>query len=88
MDGAASIGIGFVLAAVAIFLCYETKGPMIGEAAHEDLIREVRALATTSPDRETAFHRGPVRRLAGGNDLDFLERHVVAAIPAGILDDG
>ena len=64
MDGAASIGIGIVLAAVALFLCYETKGLIIGEAAHEDLTREVRALASASPavagiNEVSTMHLGP-----------------------------
>ncbi len=37
MDGAASIGIGLVLALTAIFLAYETKALLIGEAASEVL---------------------------------------------------
>ncbi len=64
MDGAASIGIGIVLAAVALFLCYETKGLIIGESAHDDLIRDVRALAAASPavaqvNEVSTMHLGP-----------------------------
>lgn len=36
-DGAASIGIGLLLATVAIFLCIETKGLLIGEAVSDEL---------------------------------------------------
>ncbi len=38
MDGAASIGIGVLLAVTAIFLAYETKALLIGEAA-SDMLR-------------------------------------------------
>ena len=36
-DGAASIGIGFVLASTAVFLAREVKGLLIGEPAHPSL---------------------------------------------------
>ncbi|MFQ5773878.1 MAG: cation diffusion facilitator family transporter [Kiloniellaceae bacterium] len=44
LDGVASILIGLVLAAVAAFLAYETKGLLIGEAADAALIAGVRRI--------------------------------------------
>ncbi len=55
-DGAASIVIGLILAAVAAFLSIEIKSLLIGEAASEDLQKSVRRLliaegGTTGPVR-------------------------------------
>ena len=50
MDGAASIGIGIVLAVVALALCFETKALIIGEAATRDVIDGVHALALANPE--------------------------------------
>lgn len=44
-DGAASIGIGALLCATAIFLAYETTGLLIGEHAHPALARSIRRIA-------------------------------------------
>ncbi len=44
-DGAASIAIGLVLAAVALFLARESKKLLIGEPAHTDLRESVREMA-------------------------------------------
>ena len=44
-DGAASVLIGVVLAATAIFLIIEAKGLLIGESAHPDLVEAIRACA-------------------------------------------
>ena len=42
LDGVASIGIGIVLALVAILLAIESKGLLIGEGADPDVIKELR----------------------------------------------
>jgi cation diffusion facilitator family transporter len=44
-DGAASLTIGFILAAAALFLAIETKGLLIGEAADDELVGGVAHLA-------------------------------------------
>jgi cation diffusion facilitator family transporter len=44
-DGAASIGIGGVLAAVALLLAYESRGLLIGESATSGVVRSIRACA-------------------------------------------
>jgi divalent metal cation (Fe/Co/Zn/Cd) transporter len=43
-DGAATLVIGFILAAAAIFLAIETKGLLIGEAADSGLVGDVMRL--------------------------------------------
>lgn len=40
-DGAASVVIGLILAAVAIWLAYETKGLLIGEAANPEIQKRI-----------------------------------------------
>ena len=44
LDGAASLGIGAILAVTAVFLAYECKGLLIGEAADPDLVAGVRKM--------------------------------------------
>ncbi len=64
LDGVASIGIGLILAATAIFLAYETKALLIGEAADPSVelgIREI--VAEQKPIRNLnelrTMHMGP-----------------------------
>jgi cation diffusion facilitator family transporter len=45
LDGVASIVIGVILAAVAVFLAYETKGLLIGEAVDPETLASVRSIA-------------------------------------------
>ncbi|WP_437650469.1 cation diffusion facilitator family transporter [Sorangium sp. So ce362] len=49
LDGAASIGIGLVLAAVAVFLASQSHGLLVGESADRELLAAVRALAEADP---------------------------------------
>jgi cation diffusion facilitator family transporter len=49
IDGAASIAIGLILAAVATLLAREAKGLLIGERANPDLIAQVRAMLEAEP---------------------------------------
>ncbi len=64
MDGVASIGIGILLAAVALMLCFETKGLIIGEAASQDLIDGVHEIAGANTEvmavnELRTMHMGP-----------------------------
>jgi len=64
LDGAASIVIAAILAGAAIFLAYETKGLLIGEAADQDLINAIRRrLGSDSSVRRVnellTVHQGP-----------------------------
>jgi cation diffusion facilitator family transporter len=45
LDGIASIVIGVILATVAVFLAYETKGLLIGEAVDPETLASVRSIA-------------------------------------------
>jgi len=64
LDAAASIVIGFILAAVAIFLGYETRALLVGEAISEQLYGEVRRVcledgAVDRVVRIMGVHLGP-----------------------------
>ena len=48
-DGAASLLIGGILAAVAVFLAVQSRGLLIGERASERVIRRIRELAESDP---------------------------------------
>ncbi|MCZ6711790.1 MAG: cation diffusion facilitator family transporter [Gammaproteobacteria bacterium] len=63
-DGAASILIGLILAATAIWLAYETKGLLIGESANVRVVDGIRALALAEAEVQhvnevLSMHMGP-----------------------------
>lgn len=49
LDGAASVGIGLILATAAGFLVYESKGLLVGEGADPETLASIRALAEADP---------------------------------------
>ena len=64
LDGAASVGIGIILAVTAMFLAYETKSLLVGEAADPKVIETVRAVVEATPtvtrlNEIRTLHRGP-----------------------------
>jgi cation diffusion facilitator family transporter len=64
LDGAASVAIGLVLAIVAMMLCYETKGLIIGEAAAPELVAGIRDIVAGNPavmqiNELRTMHMGP-----------------------------
>lgn len=64
LDGSASILIGLVLAAVAIFLVYESRGLLVGEAADAETVYGVRTIVGADPAVQRAgepltMHFGP-----------------------------
>lgn len=64
LDGIASISIGLILAAVAIFLAYESKGLLLGESMEKATVRNIRQLAQDDPavvevKRPLTMHFGP-----------------------------
>ncbi len=65
-DGLASIGIGVLLAAVALFLAYETRSLLVGES-DPDVARTVRRLAASEP--LIARVGTPLTMQLGPNDL-------------------
>ncbi|HDZ37610.1 MAG TPA: cation transporter [Marinobacter sp.] len=64
MDGAASVIIGLILGGTAIWLAYETKGLLIGEAANKPVVAGIRKIATETPqinevNELLTMHMGP-----------------------------
>ena len=49
LDGAASVVIGLILAATALLLAIESKGLLLGEATHPEVIAEIRRLIAAHP---------------------------------------
>ena len=77
MDGAAAVAIGLLLAGVALFLAYECKALLIGEAAEPEVVEGCRALL--NGDRRVVrvasvrtMHLGPQEILLAA-DLDFAD---------------
>jgi cation diffusion facilitator family transporter len=63
-DGLASVMIGLILGGTAIWLAYETKGLLIGEAAEPDVVMGIRNLAASSKsvtkvNEVLTMHMGP-----------------------------
>ena len=63
-DGIASIIIGMILAATAVWLAYETKGLLIGEAANRWVVDDIRRIAASEPginrvNEVLTMHMGP-----------------------------
>ena len=63
-DGGASIVIGLILAATAVWLAWETKSLLIGEAAEPELVEKIRGLADELDEVEQVhevltLHMGP-----------------------------
>ena len=86
MDGVASIGIGLLLAVVAIMLCYETKALIIGEAASQETIDGVHGIAKANPtvmaiNELRTMHMGPYDILLA------LSLDVDNELPAGEIED-
>lgn len=51
-DGLASILIGLVLSATAVWLAHETKGLLVGESANREVVEDVRRIALEIPPNE------------------------------------
>ena len=63
-DGAASLVIGLILATVAFFIGYESKGLLVGEGADPETLQSIRVLAEAEPaitavSRPLTMHFGP-----------------------------
>jgi cation diffusion facilitator family transporter len=86
LDGAASIGIGLILGATAIFLARESKGLLIGEPASPEVQRKVLAIAQQDPAVQRAngvltVHMGPTEIVAGLS-IEFEDRLTAPEIEA------
>ncbi len=74
-DGGASILIGLILAAAAIFLVYETRGLLLGESADAQMVDSIQQLAAENDAVERVFrpltmHFGPQEILLN-LDIEF-----------------
>ena len=77
LDGAASIGIGLLLAGVSIFLARESKGLLIGEPADSSVVASICAIARAHPG---------VERANGLFTVHLAPEQIVAAITADFTD--
>ncbi|HEV8587517.1 MAG TPA: cation diffusion facilitator family transporter [Pyrinomonadaceae bacterium] len=64
LDGVASIVIGAILASVAVFLAYETKGLLIGEGVDPETLESIRSIAAADAAvqevrKSLTMHFGP-----------------------------
>ena len=80
-DGAASIVIGLILASVAVFLAFETKGLLIGEGVVPETLADLRSIAGADPAvqevrKSLTMHFGPHEVLL---TLDILFRKELSA---------
>lgn len=85
LDGVASIGIGLVLAFVAVILARESKGLLIGEAAAPALQRAILSIADRDPAVDHAngvltVHLAP-RQIVANLSLEFVD-----ALPASEIE--
>jgi cation diffusion facilitator family transporter len=78
LDGLASIGIALVLAVTALVLARETKGLLIGEAAHPRLQESILEIAALDP---------AVERANGVLTVHLAPQQVVAALSAEFADE-
>ena len=63
-DGAASMSIGILLAAVALLIAYEVKSMLVGESASREVRSQIRAAVLAHPNVESigrllTMHMGP-----------------------------
>jgi len=77
LDGVASIGIGIVLAVVAMFLAREAKGLLIGEPAGMEVVKSICAIARAHPGVERSnglftVHLGP-DQIVAAISVDFVD---------------
>ena len=75
LDGLASMGIGCVLAGTAIVLAYETKGLLIGEGAHPEVVAGVKRILASQKgisrvNEVLTLHQGPTDLLVNIS-IDF-----------------
>jgi cation diffusion facilitator family transporter len=83
LDGAASVLIGLILAAVAVLLIRESRGLLVGEGVARETAVAVRALARTEPQvREVGL---PLTMYIGAADV-LLVLDVVFAADASVAD--
>lgn len=89
-DGAASVVIGLILGATAIMLAYETKGLLIGEAAHPEVIAGIREVlnaheGVTHINELRTMHLGPDDILAAVS-VDFADAMTAGGVEQAIFE--
>jgi len=77
LDGLASIGIGLILAAVAILLAVESKGLLIGESADPEIVEAIETMVQSDPrishtNEILTMHLGPNEVLLNAS-FDFID---------------
>ena len=87
-DGAASIGVGLILAGTAVWLAYETKGLLIGESADRKTVQGIREIACSYKQIQhvnevLTLHMGPDFILANLS-VKFVDTVAVGDIEATI----
>lgn len=90
MDGMASIGIGIVLAAVAILLARESKGLLIGEGADPEIVADITSIfdgdeRISQTNEILTMHFGPSEVLLNAS-FDFIEGLSADAVEAAISE--
>ena len=89
MDGMASVGIGLILSAVAIYLATESKGLLIGESVDPSVIKSVDRIAAADPAvagvrRPLTMHFGPREALLA-MEIEF-QPHLAAPEIVATID--
>lgn len=90
IDGAASVGIGIVLAGIAALLAYECKGLLIGEAADPEVGADVRAIVQQKQSIRAinelrTMHMGPAEVLLALS-VDFIDQVSAGTVEATISE--
>ena len=85
LDGIASIIIGLILGAVAVFLASESKGLLVGESADREIVQGVKAIVEKDQgvekvQRLLTMHLGPENILLN-MDLLFSKKVAVSDLP-------
>lgn len=90
MDGLASVGIGIVLAGVAILLAIESKGLLIGEGADPAIVKEIHAMfdkdeRISRTNEMLTMHLGPNEILLNAS-FDFVDGLPAEAVEGAISE--
>ena len=89
LDGSASIVIGLILGAMAVFLVHESKGLLVGESADNEIVQGVKAIVEKDQgvekvQRLLSMHLGPEEILLN-MDLLFSKQVQVSELPDVIM---
>ncbi|NNC72361.1 MAG: hypothetical protein HKN78_05730 [Sphingomonadaceae bacterium] len=90
LDGVASIGIGIVLAVVAILLAIESKGLLVGEGAAPEVVEGIRKVVSdddriTGVNEILTMHMGPQDILLAAS-VDFDDSITADRVEQAITD--